>query len=138
MSDKTNVLPNNLEAEQSLIGCMLIDNEVLSEIADKLSDRDFYQESHQMIVSAILKVFYQRKPADLITLCDCLEKDGNLAKVGGIDYITELMQKVPSAAIIWNRSITSPTTELSRMSSMEDVSPFLAISYTNFSAYCTL
>lgn len=98
MSDKTNVLPNNLEAEQSLIGCMLIDNEVLSEIADKLSDRDFYQESHQMIVSAILKVFYQRKPADLITLCDCLEKDGNLAKVGGIDYITELMQKVPSAA----------------------------------------
>ena len=98
MSDKTNVLPNNLEAEQSLIGCMLIDNEVLSEIADKLSDRDFYQESHQMIVSAILKVFYQRKPADLITLCDCLEKDGNLTKVGGIDYITELMQKVPSAA----------------------------------------
>ena len=98
MSDKTNVLPNNLEAEQSLIGCMLIDNEVLSEIADKLSERDFYQESHQMIVSAILKVFYQRKPADIITLSDCLEKDGNLAKVGGIDYITELMQQVPSAA----------------------------------------
>ena len=50
MPDKTNVLPNNLEAEQSLIGCMLIDNDVLSEVADKLTDRDFYQESHQLIV----------------------------------------------------------------------------------------
>mgnify|MGYP001623649770 FL=1 len=98
MPDKTNVLPNNLEAEQSLIGCMLIDNDVLSEVADKLTDRDFYQESHQLIVSAILKVFYQRKPADIITISDCLEKDGNLSKVGGIDYITELMQSVPSAA----------------------------------------
>ncbi len=98
MSNKNNVLPNNLEAEQSLIGCMLIDNEVLSEIADKISDNDFYQESHKLIVSAILKVFYQRKPADMITLCDCLEKDGNLEKVGGIDYITGLMQSVPSAA----------------------------------------
>ena len=98
MSDKTNVLPNNLEAEQSLIGCMLIDNEVLSEVADKLSDNDFYQESHKLIISAILKVFYQRRPADIITLSDCLEKDGNLAKAGGIEYITELMQSVPSAA----------------------------------------
>ena len=98
MPDKTNVLPNNLEAEQSLIGCMLIDNEVLSEVADKLSDNDFYQESHKLIISAILKVFYQRKPADIITLSDCLEKDGNLAKAGGIEYITELMQSVPSAA----------------------------------------
>ena len=98
MSDKTNVLPNNLEAEQSVLGCMLIDNDVLSELADKLTDRDFYQESHQMIMSAILQVFNQRKPADIVTLSDCLEKEGNLEKVGGIDYITELMQKVPSAA----------------------------------------
>ena len=98
MSDKTNVLPNNLEAEQALLGCMLIDSDVLSEVADKLTDRDFYHESHQLIMSAILKVFNQRKPADIVTLSDCLEKEGNLEKVGGIDYITELMQKVPSAA----------------------------------------
>ena len=81
MSDKTNVLPNNLEAEQSVLGCMLIDNDVLSELADKLTDRDFYQESHQMIMSAILQVFNQRKPADIVTLSDCLEKEGNLEKV---------------------------------------------------------
>lgn len=98
MSDKTNVLPNNLEAEQALLGCMLIDSDVLSEVADKLTDRDFYHESHQLIMSAILKVFNQRKPADIVTLTDCLEKDGNLAKVGGIDYITTLTQTTPSAA----------------------------------------
>ena len=98
MSDKTNVLPNNLEAEQALLASMLIDNDVLSEVVDKLSDRDFYQESHQLIMGAILKIFNQRRPTDLVTLTDCLEKEGNLAKVGGIDYITDLMQKAPSAA----------------------------------------
>ena len=80
MPDKTNVLPNNLEAEQSLLGCILIDNEVLSEVVDKLSDEDFYQESHRLIMSAILKVFNQRKPTDLVTITDSLEKDGNLEK----------------------------------------------------------
>lgn len=97
MSDKTNVLPNNLEAEQSLLGCILIDNDVLSDVVDKLSADDFYQESHRLIMSAILKVFNQRKPTDLVTLTDCLEKDGNLEKVGGIEYITRLME-IPSAA----------------------------------------
>ena len=98
MSNKTNVLPNNLEAEQSLLGCMLIDNEVLSEVVDKLSDSDFYQESHQLIMSAIHKIFNLRKPADIVTLTDCLEKDGNLEKVGGIDYVTDLVSKIPSSA----------------------------------------
>ena len=97
MSDKTNVLPNNLEAEQSLLGCILIDNDVLSEVVDKLGDDDFYQESHTLIMSAILKVFNQRKPTDLVTITDCLEKDGNLEKVGGIEYVTKLME-IPSAA----------------------------------------
>ena len=97
MPDKTNVLPNNLEAEQSLLGCILIDNEVLSEVVDKLSDEDFYQESHRLIMSAILKVFNQRKPTDLVTITDSLEKDGNLEKAGGIEYITRLME-IPSAA----------------------------------------
>ncbi len=98
MAEKTNVLPNNLEAEQALLGCMLIDADVLSEVIDKLSDRDFYHESHQLIMSAILKVFNMRKPADIVTLTDCLDKDGNLAKVGGIEYITDLTQTTPSAA----------------------------------------
>ncbi len=98
MSNKTNEMPNNLEAEQALLGCMLIDNEILGDTLDSLSKDDFYQESHQYIISAIKMVFAERKPLDIITLSDKLESDGNLEKAGGISYITELAQITPSAA----------------------------------------
>lgn len=98
MSDKTNVMPNNLDAEQALLGCMLIDNEILADVLDGLNKEDFYQESHQYIISAIKMNFAERKPLDIITLADRLESDGNLEKAGGISYITELAQITPSAA----------------------------------------
>lgn len=98
MSDKTNVMPNNLEAEQSLLGCMIIDNEILAEVLDELDSKDFYHESHQYIIAAVKMVFADRKPLDIITLSDRLESDGNLEKAGGITYITELAQITPSAA----------------------------------------
>ena len=98
MSDKTNVMPNNLEAEQALLGCMLIDNEILADVLDGLSKEDFYQESHQYIISAIKMNFSERKPLDLITLADKLDGNGDLEKAGGISYLTELAQITPSAA----------------------------------------
>ncbi|MBO5327677.1 MAG: replicative DNA helicase [Clostridia bacterium] len=98
MSNKTNVMPNNLDAEQALLGCMLIDNEILSEVLDKLSSDDFYQESHQYILSAIKIIFNERKPVDIVTLADKLETEKNLEKAGGINYLTELAQITPSAA----------------------------------------
>lgn len=98
MSDKNNVLPNNLDAEQALLGCMLIDNGILSDVLEKLSDEDFYQESHQYILSAMKLVYYEHKPLDLVTLADKLETEGNLDKSGGLSYLTELAQVTPSAA----------------------------------------
>lgn len=98
MSDKNNVMPNNLDAEQALLGCMLIDNEILAEVLEQLDKNDFYQESHQFILSAIKMVFAERKPIDIVTLCDRLDTDKNLEKAGGISYITELAQITPSAA----------------------------------------
>ena len=98
MSDKNNVMPNNLDAEQALLGCMLIDNEILSDVLDQLDKNDFYQESHQYILSAMKMVFSDRKPVDIVTLCDRLDSEGNLEKAGGITYITELVQTTPSAA----------------------------------------
>ena len=98
MAEKTNVMPNNLDAEQALLGCMLIDNEILAEVLDGLKKEDFYQESHKYIISAIKMNFTERKPLDIITLSDRLESDGNLEKAGGISYITELAQITPSAA----------------------------------------
>lgn len=98
MAENTNVMPNNLDAEQALLGCMLIDNEILADLLDKLDKSDFYQESHQYIVSAMKMVFAERKPVDIVTLCDKLESEKNLEKAGGISYITELAQITPSAA----------------------------------------
>lgn len=77
---------------------MLIDNEILPEILDALSENDFYQDSHKFIVNAIKLTFVDRKPVDIVTLSDRLESEGNLQKSGGISYLTELVQITPSAA----------------------------------------
>lgn len=98
MSDKMNVMPNNLDAEQALLGCMLIDNEILPDVLDGLSDDDFYHDSHKFIINAIKLTFAERKPVDFVTLSDKLESDGNLQKAGGIAYLTELVQVTPSSA----------------------------------------
>lgn len=98
MSDKNNIMPNNLDAEQALLGCMIIDNEILAEVLEQLDKNDFYQESHQYILSAMKMVFAERKPIDIVTLTDRLDSDKNLEKAGGISYISELAQITPSAA----------------------------------------
>ncbi len=98
MSDKNNVLPNNLDAEQALLGCMLIDNDILSDVLEKLTEDDFYQESHRLILSAMKLVYLEHKPLDLVTLADRLEIEGNLEKSGELSYLTELTQVTPSSA----------------------------------------
>lgn len=98
MAEKNNVLPNNLDAEQALLGCMLIDNQIMSDVLEKLNEEDFYQESHQYILSAMKLVYFEHKPLDLVTLADKLETEGNLEKSGGLTYLTELAQASPSSA----------------------------------------
>ncbi len=98
MSDKMNTMPNNLDAEQALLGCMLMDNEILPELSDMLTESDFYHDSHKYIISAIKNTFGERKAVDIVTLSDKLESEGNLQKAGGISYLTELVQVTPSAA----------------------------------------
>ena len=98
MPDKNNVMPNHLDAEQALLGCMLIDNEILPDVLEKLTEDDFYQESHQFILSAMKMNYNSHRPVDLVTLIDRLETDGNLEKAGGVGYLTELTQITPSSA----------------------------------------
>ena len=98
MSDITNVMPNHLDAEQALLGCMIIDNEILPDVLEKLTEDDFYQESHQYILSAMKINYNSHRPIDLVTLIDRLETDGNLEKAGGVSYLTELTQITPSSA----------------------------------------
>ncbi|MCI8820684.1 MAG: replicative DNA helicase [Clostridia bacterium] len=88
----------NLEAEQSVLGCILIDQDTAAEIIPFLTEVDFYVESHKFILGAVKAVYNNRKPLDLVTISDTLSGMGKLEDVGGISYITELMQITPSAA----------------------------------------
>ena len=91
-------MPHNLEAEQSVLGCALFDESVQSEIFSQLTEDDFYSESHRMIYEGMLRVARSSVPVDFVTLSDDLEKTGTIAACGGIGYLTEISQSVPSAA----------------------------------------
>lgn len=94
----TNVMPYNLEAEQSLLGSVLIDQEMQFEIMSKLKESDFNLESHKLIFDAMYSIVNRNAPIDLVTLSDAMEKSATLDKVGGIDYLTDLARSTPSAA----------------------------------------
>ncbi len=95
---KTNELPYNLEAEQSLLGSILIDLDLQFDIMSEVSERDFLPESHKMIFSAMKKLFAENKPVDIVTLSDKMEGEGTLEKAGGMKYLTELAGITPSAS----------------------------------------
>lgn len=92
------IMPHNLEAEQSLLGCIMIDNEIAADVLNVLNENDFYIESNQYIFAAMKAAYQNRKPIDIVTVSDELEKQGNLSKAGGIAYLTDLVQITPSAA----------------------------------------
>ena len=92
------VPPQNLEAEMSLLGAVLIDEEVLSDVADKIHPNDFYDPRHEQIFTAMLKLYEKHSPIDLLTLTERLKSDGELKNVGGAAYLSELTNFVPSSA----------------------------------------
>ena len=98
MSTTVNTMPYNRDAEMALLGCFLMDNDIVAELVEKLGEDDFYQEPHKYNIRAMQKVFNDRKPVDLVTVADQLDGEGNLEKAGGIVYLTELAQITPSAA----------------------------------------
>lgn len=95
---KTNAMPYNLEAEQSVLGSILIDMELQYEIISKLKEGDFYLESHKLIFAAMYQISAANTPVDLVTLSDVMEKNATLEKAGGMDYLTSLARTTPSAA----------------------------------------
>ncbi|MFY9484412.1 MAG: replicative DNA helicase [Patescibacteria group bacterium] len=96
--------PQNIEMEQAVLGALLINKDSLIKIVDQLGPVDFYRPEHQEIYRACMKLFEKRQPIDLLTLSDQLEKDGKLTHVGGVAYLTELTNVVPSAAHIANHA----------------------------------
>ena len=92
------VPPQNIEAEQSVIGAMLIDKNAVSLVTEKLMPEDFYRQAHQVIYSAILTLHSKNEPIDMITLINELKKMNKLDDVGGVSYVTMLANAVPTAA----------------------------------------
>ncbi len=91
--------PQNIEAEQSLIGALLIDKEAIVRVAEILHPAHFYRsESHGQIYSAMLGLFERREPIDLVTLTEELKKNKAFDKVGGATYLTGLVNMVPTSA----------------------------------------
>ena len=98
MAKDYKIQPHNLEAEQAVLGCILIDNQAQIDILAIMNEKDFYSEAHSQIYKSMSKVYAKSIPVDFVTLTDQLEKEGLLEKVGGIDYIMTLTNTVPSAA----------------------------------------
>jgi replicative DNA helicase len=90
--------PQNLDAEQSILGGILLDNQALNSALEILEHRDFYSESHRKIYAAILDLFERNEPCDLITLSNILKDKKQLDQVGGMAYLASLVDNVPSAA----------------------------------------
>lgn len=99
MSEKrAKILPNDLEAEQSLLGCLFISQDACAEIFPTVAVKDFYSNAHQKIYQAMLDNYIKNVAVDYITVSKVLETKGELEEVGGLGYITDLTNYVPSAA----------------------------------------
>lgn len=110
--------PQNLEAEQSVLGSVMLSKNALIKISDKVSSEDFYETQNKEIYQAMLELFEKRRPIDVVTLTDHLESKKKLKEVGGASYLTNLVNSVPSAAhvthyaeIVHNKGVLRRLTE---------------------------
>jgi replicative DNA helicase len=98
--DAIKVPPHSLEAEQSVIGGLLLDNERWDTVAEKVVAKDFYSRPHRLIFEAVKDILEESSPLDLITLSEHLELREQLEEVGGFAYLADLAKNTPSAANI--------------------------------------
>lgn len=92
------VPPQNLEAEKALLGCMLISEDAKVQVFESVKEEFFYSETHRKIFSCLCGLFERNEKCDLITLTNQLKQQSLLDEVGGIEYITELVELMPTAA----------------------------------------
>jgi replicative DNA helicase len=98
MHPEGRVPPQAVEVEMSVLGAMLLDKEAISRALDLINDEVFYKESHRLIFQSMVNLFDRSEPVDLVTLTEDLRRRGLLEKIGGSYYLTELTDKITSAA----------------------------------------
>ena len=94
------VPPHSIEAEQSILGGLLIDNKANDRIAGQVSASDFYRNDHRIIFTHISKLIDNNDPADIVTVAESLEQNGELTKVGGVAYLGLVAENTPTASNI--------------------------------------
>ncbi|MDG1582154.1 replicative DNA helicase [Pseudomonas sp. GOM6] len=94
------VPPHSIEAEQAVLGGLMLDNNAWERVSDAVSDGDFYRHDHRLIFRAIFTLAERNSPFDVVTLSEQLDKEGHLSQVGGLGYLGELAKNTPSVANI--------------------------------------
>src|SRR3989338_2349991 len=92
------VPPQNTEAEQSVLGSLMLDRDAIIKIADLLDPSDFYYQKHEIIFKAMLDLYQQKSSIDVLTLSNRLSELNYLETTGGTTYLTQIVNSVPSAA----------------------------------------
>ena len=92
------VPPQNVEAEQSVLGAMMIEREAISKVSEIIMPEDFYREAHRLIYIAMMELFNKNDAVDLVTVVEVLRRDEKLEAAGGISYVSALANSVPTAA----------------------------------------
>lgn len=88
--------PNSLEAEQSVIGSMIMDKEAIATAVEQIDHNDFYHPNLKIIFDSILELYHKNQPVDIVTLQDLLKSEGKLETIGGLSYLSKLAMSVPS------------------------------------------
>ena len=108
--------PQNIEAEQSVLGAVMIDSSAIAKISDLLQAEDFYREAHRMIFRAAMSLFEHGEAIDFITVTDALRRDEALERAGGISYVTSLANGIPTAAnVVFHAKIVQEKSLLRRV-----------------------
>ena len=98
--DALRLPPHSLEAEQSVLGALLLDNDAADKIGDVVAATDFYSEAHRLIFEHVVRLISAAQPADAVTLAESLSSAGRLEQIGGLAYLGALVSGVPTAANI--------------------------------------
>ena len=94
--------PQNLEAERSVLGAILIDKDSIEKVVDILRPEDFYSRQNQLIYGAMIRLLEKNEPIDILTVTNKLGESGDLESAGGAGYLTSLLSEVPTSAHILN------------------------------------
>ena len=100
ISQNLKIPPHSIEAEQAVLGGLMLDSNAWDSITDRLTEQDFYRPEHRIIYQAMVSLSVQDRPIDVITVSECLEGTKQIENIGGLAYLGQLAKNTPSAANI--------------------------------------